>query len=165
MCFGRVTLTTGDQLWVDQDSRAELHIGSAGLRLASGTAFQLLNLDDRTAQIQITQGSLNIHLRFLDENQSFEVDTPSMAFTLLRPGEYRIDANPDNQTTMAVVRGGEGEVTGGGRAFTLNSGFRLLSISTARCPCSLASVEPRRLAKSWIKPGFQTCRSRKSEGI
>ena len=38
-----------------------------------------------------------------------------MAFTVLRPGEYRIDADPDSQTTTVTVRDGDGEVTGGGR--------------------------------------------------
>ena len=36
---------------------------------------------------------------------------------MLRPGDYRIDANPDSQTTIITVRDGEGEVTGGGDAF------------------------------------------------
>src|SRR5438477_10119811 len=40
-------LTTGDHLWVERDSRAEMHIGSSALRLSSRTAFQCLNLDDR----------------------------------------------------------------------------------------------------------------------
>src|SRR5579864_7091206 len=41
-------MTTGDKLWVDEDSRAELHIGSAAIRLNSKTGFSFLNLDDRT---------------------------------------------------------------------------------------------------------------------
>src|ERR1700752_3893143 len=45
--------TTGDRLWVDSDSRAELHIGSAALRLGTNTGFSFLNLDDRTVQIQL----------------------------------------------------------------------------------------------------------------
>jgi len=32
-------LTTGDQLWADQGSRGELHLGGAVLRLSSETAF------------------------------------------------------------------------------------------------------------------------------
>src|SRR5271170_6546361 len=37
-------MTTGDKLWSDNDSRAELHIGSASLRIGSTTGFSLLNL-------------------------------------------------------------------------------------------------------------------------
>ena len=41
-------LTTGDHLWADQDARAEMHIGSAAVRMDSRTALSFLNLDDRT---------------------------------------------------------------------------------------------------------------------
>jgi len=111
-------LTTGDHLWTDEGARAELHIGGAALRLNSKTAFEFLNLDDSNVQIRLAEGSLSIHLRALDDQESYEIDTPNLAFSLLRPGDYRIDVNPDNQITRITVRAGEGEVTGGGQAFT-----------------------------------------------
>src|SRR5437016_1077505 len=114
-------LTTGDHLWVERDSRAELHIASSALRLSPRTAFQFLNLDDRTVQIRLSEGTLIVRLRNLEEDQAFEVDTPNLAFSLLRPGVYRIDANPDNETTTITVRGGEGEVTSGNQAFAVKS--------------------------------------------
>jgi len=40
-------MTTGDKLWTDQGARAELHVGSAVIRLAGQTGFSFLNLDDR----------------------------------------------------------------------------------------------------------------------
>jgi uncharacterized protein DUF6600 len=115
-------LTTGDHLWADEGARVELHIGTAALRLSSRTAFELLNLDDSNVQIRMAEGSLNIRLRSLDERESFEVDTPNMAFSLLRPGEYRIDVNPDTYTTTVIVRSGEGEVTGNNQAFAVHAG-------------------------------------------
>ena len=56
-------LTTGDKLWADQNSRAELHLGSASIRLGANTGFSFLNLDDRTAQLQLTEGTLRIRIR------------------------------------------------------------------------------------------------------
>ena len=56
-------LTTGDNLWTDRDARGELHIGSSSLRVGSETGITFLNLDDRTVQIQLAQGSLNINVR------------------------------------------------------------------------------------------------------
>jgi hypothetical protein len=114
-------LTTGDHLWIDEGARAELNIGTAALRLNSRTAFEFLNLDDGSTQIRLTEGSLNIRVRSLDQNEAFEIDTPNLAFSVLRTGEYRIDVNPDTQTTRITVRGGEGEVTGGGQAFTVHA--------------------------------------------
>src|SRR5215475_10109765 len=72
-------LTTGDKLWTDQDSRAELDIGTAVVRLGSTTGFSFLNLDDRTAQMQLTAGTVIVRVRSLDQNENFEVDTPNLA--------------------------------------------------------------------------------------
>ena len=115
-------LTSGDHLWTDEGARAELHIGTAALRLNSRTAFEFLNLNDDTVQIRLTEGSLNVHLRALGERETFEVDTPNTSVSLLRTGEYRIDVNPDNLATIVTVRAGEGEVTGTNQAFPVRSG-------------------------------------------
>ena len=50
------------------------------------------------------------------------MDTPNLAFSLLRTGEYRIDVKPDLSTTIVTVRGGEGELTGPNQAFTVRAG-------------------------------------------
>jgi hypothetical protein len=92
-------LTTGDHLWTDEGARAEVHVGSAALRLNSKTSFEFLNLDDANVQIRLAEGSLSIHLRDLSDQETYEIDTPNVAFSLLRPGDYRIEVNPDNQTT------------------------------------------------------------------
>ncbi|HLG98721.1 MAG TPA: DUF6600 domain-containing protein [Bryobacteraceae bacterium] len=123
-------LTTGDHIWVDEGARAELHIGTAALRLNSRTAFEFLNLDDSTAQIRLTEGSLNIRLRALSDSETFEVDTPNLAFSLLRTGEYRIDVNPDTASTVVTVRGGEGEVTGNNQAFPVRPGEQARAVGT-----------------------------------
>src|SRR6185312_13829810 len=86
-------LTTGDKLWTDRDSRAELDIGSAVIRLGSMTGFSFLNLDDQNAQMNITAGSAIVHVRNLGEDQSFEIDTPNVAVTLQSPGDYRVQVN------------------------------------------------------------------------
>jgi hypothetical protein len=115
-------LTTGDHLWADSGARAELHVGSTAIRLSSATALEVLNLDDRIVQLGLTQGSLNVHVRYLGPDEAFEVDTPNVAINLLRPGDYRIDANGDNSTTYAVVRAGEAEAAGGGAQFIIHTG-------------------------------------------
>jgi hypothetical protein len=114
--------TTGDNLWADSDGRAELHLNNATLRLGPLSSLGFLNLDDHIAQIRFTQGELSLRVRHLRDDESFEVDTPNAAITILREGEYRFNADPDAVTTWVVVRRGQAEVTGGGQAFTLNPG-------------------------------------------
>ena len=69
-------LTTGDRLWTEEGSRAELNFGSVAFRLNSRTNFTFLNLDDRTAQIQLSVGTLNVRLRRLEGDETVEIDTP-----------------------------------------------------------------------------------------
>src|SRR6266567_1801338 len=113
-------ITTGDKLWTDNGARAELHIGSAAIRLSGNTGFSFLNLSDNVSQIRVTEGTINIRVRSLDNDETFEVDTPNLAFSILRPGRYRIDVNEAGDTTSVFVRDGEGEVTGGGSAYTIH---------------------------------------------
>ena len=117
-------MTTGDKLWADQDSRAEVELGSAAIRLAANTGFSFLNLDDHTMQIQLTSGSLNINVRRLNRNDVFEVDTPNQAFSVFQPGRYRVEASGDGNYTVVSVREGEGESTGNGQTYTLHAGQR-----------------------------------------
>ena len=113
-------MTTGDKLWSDNGSRAELHIGSAAIRLDGNTGFSFLNLTDNMVQLRVTEGTLNIRVRRLGDDETFEVDTPNLAFTILRPGTYRINVNEAGDTTVVTVRDGQGEVTGGGSAYTIH---------------------------------------------
>ena len=117
-------MTTGDKLWADKGSRAELQLGSAVIRLDANTGFSFLNLDDRTVQIQLTSGSLNISVRQLDRDNVFEVDTPNQAFSIYQPGSYRLEASEDGNYTVISVREGDGESTGNGQNFTLHAGQR-----------------------------------------
>lgn len=73
-------------------------------------------------QLRLTEGTTNIRVRRLGGDEAIEVDTPNLAFSILRPGLYRINVNEEGDTTMVTVRDGEGEVTGGGAAFTVHPG-------------------------------------------
>ena len=117
-------MTTGDKLWADKDSRAELQLGSAVIRLAANTGFSFLNLDDRTVQIQLTSGSLNIRVRRLERNDVFEIDTPNLAFSVFQPGSYRVEASEDGTYSVVAIREGGGEATGNGQTYTLHAGQR-----------------------------------------
>src|ERR1700674_5483511 len=123
-------LTTGDSVWAERNSRGELHIGSSSIRIAGETGITFLNLNDRTVQIQLAQGSMNVSVRRLDGGDAFEIDTPNLAFTLQRPGEYRIDVDPTGNTTAITVRAGEGEATGGGSSYHMDSGDRVTFAGT-----------------------------------
>lgn len=123
-------LTTNDNLWVDKDSLGELHIGSTAIRMSSETGISILNLDDRTAQIQLAQGTIEIHLRNLEPGDAWEFDTPNLSFTITSAGEYRVFTDPNSNLTTIVVREGAGEVTGNGDSYDLQAGQQYIFTGT-----------------------------------
>jgi hypothetical protein len=114
-------LTTGDQLWSDSNSRAELQLDGSLLRLAANTAITLLNVGDSVTQIQLSTGTLLVRVRRLDDHETYEIDTPNLAFSILRPGLYRISVDESGASTAVRVRSGQGEVTGGGSAYMVQA--------------------------------------------
>ena len=105
-------LTTGDKLWTDQNSHAELDLGVAAVRLGATTGFSFLNLDDSTAQMQVTAGTLIVRVRDLQANQTYEVDTPNIALSLQQPGEYRVEVDDAGDTTVVKVSEGQAQAAG-----------------------------------------------------
>ncbi|MGA7537864.1 MAG: DUF6600 domain-containing protein [Steroidobacteraceae bacterium] len=114
-------LTVGDKLWADENSRAELDIGDAVIRLGSTTGFSLLNLDDQTAQMQVTAGTVIVHVLTLAEGENDEIDTPNLALTLQQPGIYRVEVSESGDTTIVKVDDGEALASGGGQSFPVTA--------------------------------------------
>ena len=115
-------LTTGDNLWVDKDSRAEIQVGSTSIRLGPQTSLTFLELGDNVTQLRLSVGSVFFRVRHFGGDDAFEVDTPNLAFNVSQPGEFRLDVNEDGDQTVATVWNGEGEVSGGGDSYRLFAG-------------------------------------------
>ncbi len=144
-------ITTGDKIWADRDSRVEVALGSATIRLAPNTGFSFLNLDDRATQIELTSGSLNIRVRRLDRDDVFEIDTPNQAFSVFRPGNYRVDASDDGTYTVVSVRDGEGESTGNGQTYTLHAGQRGTFSGTDSLRADVVDIEGSDQFDNWAQ--------------
>jgi hypothetical protein len=115
-------LSEGDQVWTDQDGKAEIHVGSTALRLGSDTDFTFLALDDETVQVRLSSGSLNVRLHRLDPGDTFEVDTPNATISLDSVGSYRIDVNDDGESSVEIVHDGRAGVAAGPGSFTVQNG-------------------------------------------
>jgi hypothetical protein len=84
--------------------------------------MQLLNVADRATQLGLTGGSLNLRVRYLSPDETFEVDTPNLAVTIQAPGEYRIDVDDSGTITAVAVQSGQLSVIGQSQDFTLQPG-------------------------------------------
>ena len=145
-------LTTGDNLWADKDSRGEVHIGSTAIRLSSETGISFLTLDDRTVQLQLAQGTIEVHLRNQSPDDAFEIDTPNVAFTLTQSGEYRIQTDPNGSSTIIVVREGFGQVTaGGGDSWDLRPGQQFIFNGTDQISYDAVAAPPFDDFEDWCQ--------------
>jgi hypothetical protein len=114
-------ITTGDKLWSDQDGRVELQLDASTIRLFHSTGFSFLNLNDNITQVRLSEGTILIRVRHLDDNETYEIDTPNLAFSITRPGTYRVNVDEGGDATSIRVRDGEGQVTGGGASYSVRS--------------------------------------------
>jgi hypothetical protein len=114
-------LTSSDRIWADNDSRAELQLGGAALRLDEGTSITLVNVSDNNVQLQLDEGTASLHVAELFDGEVYEVDTPNVAFVVHKAGDYRFDVDNAGDTTAVTVFHGEGEATGDGPAIRVKS--------------------------------------------
>jgi hypothetical protein len=115
-------VVTGDRLWADNDSRAELSIDNSTWWLGDQTSATVANLDDRIVQVQVQEGVLDVHVRRLPAGDIVEIDTPNLAFSLTRAGRYRVEVDPQDGSTTIVVRDGAGEVYGESASYVVAAG-------------------------------------------
>lgn len=116
-------VVTGDKLWTADGARAELQVGSSTIRLDYRSNFDFLNLNDQIAQMELTQGTLNLDVWRLRGDETYEVDTPTIAFIANRVGDYRVDVDAQGGFTVVTARHGGGEVVGeGGKRVAIEEG-------------------------------------------
>jgi hypothetical protein len=119
-------LTRGDRLWTDRKSRAEIQVGSSAVRMDGQTYLEIVALDDQSAQLSVTQGTVYVRVRALPEGENFEIDTPNLAYRAAYPGDYRIDVDAARATTRVTVQSGTGAVYGeSGQALPLGGGQQI----------------------------------------
>ena len=103
-------VTSGDNLWVGNDGRAEVDFGAGQFRLAGDTNLHVSRLDDREFALFVAQGRVNVRVRVLEPGDVARIDTPNTQVVLTRPGLYRVDVTNDREHTELSVREGEANV-------------------------------------------------------
>ena len=117
-----VPMTLGDRIYTSARSRAEVQVhGGDVIWLGSRTDLTALNLTDDTKQFALKLGVGSFHVRRVDGNDLWEVDTPNAAVTFEQPGDYRISVDADGNTRVSVQRGTATVAAGGGEV-NLNAG-------------------------------------------
>ncbi len=133
-------LTTGDRIWSDAASRAELDTGAAVMRLGSMTGFSFLNLGDSSMQLQLTAGTLIVRVRDLREGENYEIDTPNIAVTLQQAGEYRFEVSESGDTTVVKVSEGSAQALAGAQPVQVNAQQRVTFTGTGAVTAETATL-------------------------
>ena len=115
-------LTTGDRVWADPNARAELHIGSTAIRLGAETGITLGTIDDHAAHLQLSAGSVQVRVRALGPDDTFEIATPFATVAILTPGSFRVDVTPRGDELRVAVSDGQVAVTDGSGETTVGGG-------------------------------------------
>jgi len=102
-------ITGRDHLETSGGSRAEVELDAVTLvRLAPNTDAGFADLQYHRAQIQLGLGTIIFRVLQASPTQ-VEIDTPSVGFRALGPGDYRISVY-DNGTSQISVRSGQAEI-------------------------------------------------------
>ena len=107
-------MTSGDRLYCDQGSQAEIGTGSTDVRLWQNTDVTLTNLTDQYEQLGLASGSIRVRVYSIQPGATVEVDTPNGAAIITQPGDYRFDVFSGDGGSDAVVNAGTIQITGPG---------------------------------------------------
>jgi hypothetical protein len=105
-------MTSGDRLYCDQNSRAEIGAGETDVRLWEYTDVTLTNLTSQYEQIGLATGAIRVRIYGLNPGSTVEVDTPNGSAVITQPGDYRFDAFPNDGGSDAIVNAGALQITG-----------------------------------------------------
>ena len=115
-------IVSGDRLWADDGGRVELTLDNGALWLGAATSVVVSNIDDRTTQFELQQGTLDLRVRRVWNGNVVEIDTPNLAFQATQPGRYRIEVDPQSGSTVVIVSNGTAEVYGERASYVVMSG-------------------------------------------
>ncbi len=109
-------LTIGDRVYADLQALTELETAGLAVRMSNGADVTLTNLTDAVAQFGLAQGSIRVSTRDTPAPDGssgvVEIDTPNGTIWVQAAGDIRVDAYPQNNTTVVTVTSGQVEVVG-----------------------------------------------------
>lgn len=115
-------VATGDRIYSDQNSRAEIQLGSIAVRMWQNTDLTFTNLADQLTQLGLAQGSIRVRTFSLNPGAQVEIDTPNGSLTVVQPGDFRVDSYTGDGGTVVTVTSGQLQITGPGLSEYVNAG-------------------------------------------
>ncbi len=115
-------VTSGNVLWTEPSSAAEIGIGGTQIALDQSTEFDVDSLDDRVFQATQPQGAVFVRLGRLADGDLYRITTPRGAVVLTRAGAYEIVAGDADHPTLVTVVEGAARIDSTSASLTLAAG-------------------------------------------
>jgi len=115
-------LPPSEYVWTSTNSRAEINVGGAFLRMNYEASLTLVALSPSNVQVSVNQGEVSLTVFRLVPGEIYEIDTPNATLTVTKTGVYRVEVKPSEERTLVTTRKGSIVATGRGPAVTINSG-------------------------------------------
>jgi hypothetical protein len=112
-------VTNGDGYWTQPQALSELEVGASSLWLDSSTELDIATLNGSALTASQPQGELYVHLRSLQPDESYTIETPRGSVTMATGGRYEIDAGDTQNPTMVTVLDGSAQISGDGISLQL----------------------------------------------
>jgi hypothetical protein len=143
-------LAPGDQLYAGSPGNLELQIGArAFVRGWASTQIGLENQEPDYLQFKVTAGHVSFDLRSLEPGYTVEVATPNAAFTIDRPGYYRVGVIGE-RTSFTARRAGRAIATpADGAAFSIAPSEEVVIEGVDRPTISSYSAPPLDSWDNW----------------
>ena len=118
-------LSPSEYIWTGKNSRTEINLAGAYLRMNAEASVTLRALTANTVQLGVNQGEVSLTVIRLYPGQIYEIDTPNATLTVMKSGVYTVNAFPAEDQTLVTTRKGAIVATGTGPAVTVNSGHQV----------------------------------------
>src|SRR5688572_8859785 len=104
-------MAPGDELHVGHNGHLELQMsGRAFVRAWGDTQLGLVDASSDLLRFKVTAGHVSVDVRSFDAGRAVHLESSVSAFTIARPGYYRIDV-AGGRTSFSVRRGGHATMT------------------------------------------------------
>lgn len=143
------TLAAPQYLWTGKESRAEISVGYAFIRMNSEASVTLTNVSSNTVRIGLNQGDVSLTVLHLFPGEIYEIDTPNATLTVTKSGTYLVQVHPDQDRTVVTTRRGAIVATGSGSAVTVDSGKQVVFMAQQSLQHTVMKAPPKDGFEDW----------------
>ena len=127
-------------IWADDNSQAEIDVGSARVKLDQDTEVDIVQLDDQNVVLSVPQGRVDISLHGKQNDETYDVQTPRGDVDLQGDGSYRVFAGSDKDPTRVAAFIGQAQLVGGTSQITVNVNQEMTATPGATVSYGVASA-------------------------